>query len=225
MRILSLSDNPVTFIYSPAIRSRFKGVDVIIGCGDLPYYYLEYVLDALEAPVFFVRGNHDKPVEYSTAGERSAPHGAIDLHRRVIRYQEVLIAGVQGSARYKPGPFQYSQGEMWNHVLSLAPRLMLNRLLYGRCLDVFVTHSPPTGVHDADDFPHRGVNAFRWLDTVFQPAVHLHGHIHIYSPDQPAETCLGRTRVVNAFGFREVNLVRNLNGRSAKAPGSHAGDR
>jgi Icc-related predicted phosphoesterase len=156
--------------------------------------------------LFFVRGNHDKVIEYSTAGQRTAPHGGFDLHSRLFNYKGLLIAGVEGSPRYRPGPFQYSQSEMWRHVLWLAPRLLYNRLRCGRALDVFASHAPPAGIHEGTDFPHRGITAFRWLDTVFKPAVHLHGHVHIYSPKQPVETALGRTRVINAFGFREATV-------------------
>jgi len=206
MRILSLSDTLVTYIYSPQVRARFHGVDLILACGDLAYYYLEYVYNALDAPLFFVRGNHDAVIEYSTAGQRTAPHGCIDLHRRVVQYRGLLIAGVEGSARYRPGQFQYSQAEMWQHVLQLVPRLMLNRMQYGRYLDIFVTHAPPTGVHEGDDYTHRGVDAFRWLDVVFRPIYHFHGHIHIYNPNHPTKSMLGATQVINAYGFKEVEF-------------------
>lgn len=208
MRILSVSDAPVTFLYSPSIRARFRDVDLIVGCGDLPYYYLEYIYNALDVPLVFVRGNHDKVVEYGAAGQRTAPQGCIDIHRRARNVKGVLIAGVEGSPRYRPGPFQYSQSEMWGHVLYLAPRLMLNRLRHGRALDIFVTHATPAGVHEGDDYPHRGIQAFRWLNRVFRPAIHLHGHVHIYSPDQPVETCVGSTRVINTFRYQEVMLER-----------------
>ena len=203
MRILSISDTIVSLIYSPLIRSRHEGVDLILGCGDLPYYYLEYVFTSLEAPLYYVRGNHDKVVEYSSAGQRSGPHGGIDLHRRNYRYKGLLLAGVEGSLRYRPGSFQYTQSEMWMHVYRLVPGLLRNRLLYGRYLDVFVTHAPPTGVHDSDDLPHRGIDAFRWLINVFQPALHIHGHIHIYYPGQEMETRVGKTRVINTYAWRE----------------------
>jgi hypothetical protein len=36
--------------------------------------------------------------------------------------------------------------------------------------------------------------------------VHLHGHIHVYHPAQPRETLVGRTRVINAYGYREITL-------------------
>lgn len=206
MRILSLSDTIVSLIYSPLIRSRYQGVDVIIGCGDLPYYYLEYVFGSLSAPLYYVRGNHDKVVEYSSAGQRSAPHGGIDLHGRTARHQGLLLAGVEGSLRYRPGPFQYTQSEMWWHVFRLVPGLLRNRLLYGRYLDVFITHAPPAGVHDADDLPHRGISAFRWLIKVFRPRLHIHGHIHVYYPGQETETRIGATRVINTYAWRDTTI-------------------
>lgn len=204
MRILSLSDTIVSLIYSPLIRSRYQSVDVIIGCGDLPYYYLEYVFSSLNAPLYYVRGNHDRVVEYSSAGQRSAPHGGIDLHGRTARHHGLLLAGVEGSLRYRPGPFQYTQNEMWGHVFRLVPGLLRNRLLYGRYLDVFITHAPPAGVHDADDLPHRGISAFRWLIKVFRPRLHIHGHIHIYYPDQEIETRIGATQVINTYAWRDT---------------------
>jgi hypothetical protein len=77
---------------------------------------MEYVSNALNAPLYFVRGNHASQVEYTVAGPRTAPLGAIDLHRRIVQHDGLLLAGVEGSLRYRESPFQYSQGEMWGHV-------------------------------------------------------------------------------------------------------------
>jgi uncharacterized protein len=206
LRALSLSDVIVQFIYSPHIRHRFEGVDFVIGCGDLPYYYLEYVISMLDVPLFYVRGNHDKLVEYSLSGERQGPSGGIDLHRRTICYKGILLAGVEGSLRYRPGEFQYSQGEMWGHVFSLIPGLLMNKIKYGRYVDVFVTHAPPQGIHDGEDLAHQGIQAFRWFVDVFQPRYHIHGHIHIYRPDEVMESQYKNTLVINTFGHRETNL-------------------
>lgn len=206
MKVLSLSDKIIPFIYSPQVRQRFNGIELVIGCGDLAYYYLEYVLTALNVPLFFVRGNHDKVVEYSSAGQRTSPYGGIDLHRKVINNGGVILAGVEGSLRYKPGRFQHSQAEMWRHVFQLTPGLFLNRLKNGRFLDVFVTHAPPAGVHDQPDLPHQGIKAFQWMIKVFQPAYHFHGHIHAYRPDTVTETIFENTIVINTYGFRETSL-------------------
>jgi Icc-related predicted phosphoesterase len=40
----------------------------------------------------------------------------------------------------------------------------------------------------------------------FKPAVHIHGHVHLYRPDDLYETIVGKTRVINAFGFREITV-------------------
>ena len=112
MKVLSISDVIVPFIYSPAIRGKYGHVDFVLACGDLPYYYQEYVISSLDLPLFFVRGNHDPVVEYGDGVNRKYPHGAIDMHRRVVNHQGVLIAGIEGSERYKNrGLFQYTQSE------------------------------------------------------------------------------------------------------------------
>lgn len=206
MKILTLSDIIEPTIYSPLVRQRFSKVDLVIGCGDLPYYYQEYVASVLDAMLFFVRGNHDPEKEYTTGGERRIPMGGEDLHRRSVCFQDLLFAGVEGSLRYRPGPFQYTQSEMWWHVFFLVPALFRNKLIHGRYLDVFITHAPPRGIHDKEDLTHQGIDAFRWMLKVFRPIYHFHGHIHIYRPDEIVESLVGPTRVINTFGYKETLL-------------------
>lgn len=205
MKILSVSDVELSFIYSAHIAKRFRDVDLVISCGDLPYSYLEYIISMLDVPLYYVRGNHASKVETTSGGDRTEVWGGIDLHRRVRRDPSgLLMAGIEGSLQYNFGPHQYSQAEMWAFVFGLVPGLMLNKIRYGRYLDVFVTHASPWKIHDMDDRPHRGAKAFRWFIDVFQPKYHLHGHIHIYRPDTITETTVGRTKVVNTFGYKEI---------------------
>jgi len=206
MKVLSLSDKIVPFIYSPQIRNRFSDIELIIGCGDLSYFYLEFVLSMMDKPLFYVRGNHDKIVEYQGCIMRTKPHGGINLHRRVVRYNGLLLAGVEGSLRYRPGVYQYTQSEMWRHTFALIPALFLNRIKFGRYLDIFVTHAPPKGIHDGDDLPHQGINAFRWLLHIFHPMIHYHGHVHIYRPDIVSSTVFGKTRVINTYPSNCLDL-------------------
>jgi Icc-related predicted phosphoesterase len=222
VRTLSLSDVKRSLVYGSQIRTQFSSVDLVIGCGDLPYYYLEYVISMLDVPLLFVRGNHDKKIESTEVGHCSAPAGAIDLHLHALSVNGLLFAGVEGSLKYSRGPFQYSQSDMWFHVLQLVPAMIINKARYGRYLDVFVTHAPPKGIHDKPDLPHQGIDAFRWLLQLFKPAYHFHGHIHIYRPDEKTETRFERTRVINTFGFkmteieskeRDPKTVGNLEGK------------
>lgn len=204
---LTLSDEKSELIYSSRVRDRFDHIDVVIGCGDLPYYYLEFIISMLDVPLYFVRGNHAKLVEHTSGGPRRAPWGAVDLHRSSICHESILLAGVEGSLRYNRGPFQYSQSEMWLHIVHLVPKMLHNYARHGRFLDVFVTHAPPWGIHDQSDRAHQGIKAFRWFDKVFAPAYHFHGHIHVYNSKTVTETTFHRTKIVNTFGFREMTVT------------------
>lgn len=215
MKVLAVSDVEVDMIYSPLITQRFKDVDLVIGCGDLPYYYLEYIISMLNRPCYYVRGNHaPRFYEETTGGERTYPWGGIDLHRKVIRDASgLLLAGIEGSLQYNQGRYQYTQAEMWAMILGMVPQLMLNRLLHGRYLDIFVTHAPPWQVHDKEDLPHRGIKAFRWLIQVFKPALHLHGHIHIYQQYDITDTMCDQTRVINTYSYKTLTFDLQPNGK------------
>lgn len=224
MKVLAVSDVELDMIYSPLITQRFKDVDLVIGCGDLPYYYLEYIISMLNRPLYYVRGNHaPRYKEEGTGGDRTYPWGGVDLHRRVVRDSSgLLIAGIEGSLDYNRGRFQYTQGEMWAMILLMMPRLMLNRLVFGRYLDIFVTHAPPWHIHDKDDLPHRGIKAFRWLIETLKPTYHLHGHIHIYQQYEATETIHRTTQVINTYGYKtlEFELARGRQGIRKRPAGS-----
>ncbi|MFL7812274.1 MAG: metallophosphoesterase [Anaerolineales bacterium] len=199
-KILAISDQIDPRVYSDSLKDRYGDVDLVISCGDLSYMYLEYVISTLNKPLYFVHGNHDPEEELNLGQPRSYPHGGLNLHLGIYRRHGLLLAGVEGSIQYnRRTPYQYSQAGFWSYVLRLVPGLLYNRLRYGRFLDVFVSHAPPHGFHEGSDWTHQGIKAFRWLLDTFQPTCHLHGHIHLYFPDQARESSLGRTRIINAF--------------------------
>src|SRR5574337_447507 len=160
MKILALSDQVVERLYCPSVKERFGDVDLVVGCGDLPPYYLEFIVSMLNVPLLHVPGNHDPAA--SALDTDLSPHGcANNIDGQVIEEQGLLIAGLGGSIRYRPdGVNQYTQREMTCRVLALAPRLWLNRVRHGRFLDILVTHSPPLGVHDGTDPAHVGFSVF-----------------------------------------------------------------
>jgi Icc-related predicted phosphoesterase len=215
VKILTVSDVELGILYSPHITERFHDIDLVLSCGDLPYFYIEYILSMLDVPVYFVRGNHHGQVEESASGPRYAPMGAIDLHRRLRKSESgLLLAGIEGSVRYNNKPNQYTQSEMWLMVWSLVPGLIANKIIHGRFLDVFISHAPPWGIQDADDPPHRGIKAFLWLDRVFKPAFHFHGHTHVYRSDTVTETLYRQTRVINTYGYRTTDVIPGGQGAS-----------
>ena len=100
MRILAVSDQPMDSLYNSDVRRRMGKIDLILGCGDLPYYYLEYLLTMLDAPLCYVHGNHDPLVEYSSAGgTKSAPEGTDNIDLRCVNMNGLLVAGLEGDRK------------------------------------------------------------------------------------------------------------------------------
>ena len=99
MQFLTVSDEVVPSIYSLNIKERFGHIQAVLGCGDLPPYYLEFVVTMLAIPCFYIHGNHDG-VEYTADGEMlNEPRGCVLLEGRSIFHEGLLIAGLGGSIR------------------------------------------------------------------------------------------------------------------------------
>ncbi|MFZ5916979.1 MAG: metallophosphoesterase family protein [Chloroflexota bacterium] len=211
MKILAVSDVIEPALYQPLIRERFGSVEMVLACGDLPNAYLEYIVTMLNKPLYYVFGNHDANPIYTSTGPRPVePEGCINLDGRIVNHKGLLLAGLQGSMRYKlDGGPQYTDGEMWRHALKLIPGLLWNRLQHGRYLDVLITHAPPYGVHDASDLCHTGFKAFLWLMKRFRPGYLIHGHIHLYGNHSIRRTVYGSTLVVNACGHQVIEWRRS----------------
>jgi len=226
MKILTISDKVDPLLYSPAVRRLFGDVDVILGCGDLPHYYLEYIVTMIGGPLFYVIGNHSLELKHSTevspprmprvpgnanggvhTEQRHEPEGCENIHGRVVRYHRLLVAGLEGSMRYSDKPdYQYTEREMAGQVRRLVPALAWNRLRYGRFLDILATHAPPAGIHDMPDLCHSGFRALRTFMEHFHPRFLIHGHIHLYGTADAAETVYRRTRVINSYGYRLIEV-------------------
>jgi len=209
VKILALSDRVQEHIYSPAIRARYADVKLVFGCGDLPFYYLEYIVTMLcGVPVLYVRGNHDDRPTYMKSGRvMTSAAGCLDIDGQVIYQSGLLIAGIQGSMRYRPdGKYMYTDQQIAAKILRMAPRLLLNKVRYGRYLDVLVTHSPPYGIHDRSDLPHTGFKAFLTFMRFFRPRYLFHGHVHLYNPNVVRETRYEDTFVVNVYPYKVIDI-------------------
>ncbi|MCP4419685.1 MAG: metallophosphoesterase [Chloroflexi bacterium] len=203
MKILAVSDQVMDHLYSSNVQKRYPNIDLIIGCGDLPFYYLEFLVSALDKRLVYVRGNHDTGPQYTVEGRiLKQVQGGVDIHNCTVMRGGVLLAGIEGSMRYRPGvPFMYSEAEMRYQVAQLMPTLLKNKLRYGRFLDILVTHSPPFGIHDRKDVPHTGFKILRNLLQWVKPRYMLHGHIHIYRQDTVTVTRYEETTIVNVYPY------------------------
>jgi Icc-related predicted phosphoesterase len=205
MRILAVSDVEDEAV-TASLPARAGSVDLVIGCGDLTYGYLDFVATALAAPIRAVHGNHDVPPETLDDPAIGVWWNGIDLHGRVVDIDDVLLGGLQGSPRYSDGPFQSGELDVWLAIFRMVPRLVFNRIRRGRFIDVLVTHAPPRGIHDRQDPAHRGFAAFRTFLRWFHPRYHLHGHTHVYDARTITETRFGATTVVNAYGAKAIEV-------------------
>jgi Icc-related predicted phosphoesterase len=207
VKILAVSDEVVERLYSLCNNGHFGDVQLILGCGDLPYPYLENLLTILNVPLLYVPGNHDP--NYHSENKLAIVEGGVNLDVKLTRFNKFLIGGLGGSIRYRPdGTNQYTQTEAYLRAFRMIPHLLLNRINYGRPLDILITHSPPLGIHDEDSQAHQGLKAINWLLRVAKPRYHFHGHTHFQRRNLSAsETDLGITRIINIYPYKvlEVN--------------------
>lgn len=202
MRVLAVSDAVVEALYSSALRGLARGVEAVLSCGDLPSWYLEFIVSTLDVPLYYVMGNHG-----TEGGEHEIPEGCINLDGRVVNYKGWLIAGLEGSVRYNDRPrYQYTEIEMRAKVAALSRHLMTNKVKVGRYLDVLITHAPPLGIHDGKDAAHRGFKAYLWLMDHYHPAYLLHGHQHVYDTRTVRESVRGQTKIINVYGYKILEL-------------------
>lgn len=213
LKILCVADHQDPLVYSINAKSRFKDVDLVLSAGDLPMEYLGFIASTLNKEVLFVFGNHNLR-HYQLFKNRHKGHGVMNLNvsdmftnyygstyigDRIVRRKGLLIAGFGGSIRYNDGENQYTDRQMWWKMIRLIPRLLINKLMRGRYLDILLTHSAPYGVNDRDDPCHRGFKAFNWFVKRYKPRYLLHGHIHLYNPNEARENRIGETEIINVY--------------------------
>lgn len=208
MKVLAVSDQVIDRLYSPGVKEAYPDINMIIGCGDLPYNYIEFLASVFNVPMFYVPGNHDpayKPAETFYA------RGGLNLDGEVIYANRLLMTGLGGSIRYPPGgPNQYTQHEMFLRVYRLLPKIFISRRQHKRPLDILVTHSPPAGIHDDDDPTHHGLRALNFFLRWAQPRYMLHGHTMFYRQNlQSHITRYGVTDIVNVYPYRILKLDKD----------------
>jgi calcineurin-like phosphoesterase family protein len=206
---------------------------LIVACGDLPFDYLGYLMNALDVPLVFVPGNHDPDVSGYRVSRSGLtlraglparppwPDGAVSADLAVVDVAGLRVAGLGGCRRYSEGPNQYTQRQQARRAHSLSRRARWRKIRDGRGVDVLLTHAPPRGVGDREDPAHQGFEALSWLTGRLRPSLLLHGHIH---PDElPTRVHrLGRTVVRNVVGRHLLDIEPGGGARQFPAGARHA---
>ena len=229
--VLAVSDEVNNALYADV--GAVREARLIVACGDLPFDYLGYLMNALDIPLVFVPGNHDPDVSgYRTSragltlqaglpARPPWPAGAVNADRAVVDVADLRIAGLGGSRRYRDGPNQYTPRQQARRARSLARRARWRKLRDGRGVDVLLTHAPPRGAGDREDPAHQGFEALNWIAGRLQPPLLLHGHIH--PDDEPIRVHrLGHTIVRNVVGRHLLDIEPGIGARRSPAGARHA---
>lgn len=198
MKILAVSDVESKFIWDHFDPNVFRGVDLMISCGDLKASYLSYLVTMIPAPLFYVFGNHDGSYM------KNPPDGCVSIDGRVLEYKGLRIAGLGGCLGTNPkNPFEFTQTQMERRVRRLQSELRRNKKI-----DIFVSHAPLQGVGEGSDAFHAGFAAFSTIHTQNKPALHLFGHHHLSGNpmNQQGIYQCGDIRVINCTGYRFIEI-------------------
>ena len=97
--------------------------------------------------------------------------------------------------RYCPGDHQYTDVQMRRRIRKLRWKLWRSG-----GVDIVVTHTPPNGLGDGDDYAHRGCEAFVELLDKYHPRYLIHGHVHLnYGHTILRELDYNGTKIINAY--------------------------
>ena len=96
MKILFLADEESKMYWEYFKKEDFKGIDIIVSCGDLNPSYLSFLTTMVGVPLLYVHGNHDD--KYNV----KPPEGCICIEDEIYEYEGVRFLGLGGSNRYKP---------------------------------------------------------------------------------------------------------------------------
>lgn len=233
MKILCLSDYVDPLIYNQEVKNNFSDVDLILCAGDLPMDYVDFVVSMMNKPTYFIFGNHNlKEYHLYHKNARNSPEATALNYRDTSHYhggtyagfkcfedhhlmftdpetgkkRPLLIAGVSGTLKYNNGMNQYTESQMKFRLMRMAPRLLINKIKYGKYLDIFLTHASPKDIHDHKDPCHRGFDAFNWFIQKYKPTYMVHGHIHLYDMREERIGKYGETIVVNAYAHCTVDF-------------------
>ena len=188
MKILTIADTESSMLWDFYQSHYLEDIDLILSAGDLDPDYLSFLVTLGHAPVLYVPGNHD------SVYDRHPPSGCINIDGKLYVHEGLRILGLGGSMAYNGGTNQYTEAEMRRRALK-----MFFPIRRYRGFDILLTHAPAKGFHDLPDTAHRGFEIFNTLIDRWQPAWHIHGHIHnTYGSAFVREDKRGNTTVINA---------------------------
>ena len=196
MKVLLISDYECPFLWDYCQPAKLKEYDLILSCGDLKASYLTFLVTMARCPLLYVHGNHDG--SYAD----KPPEGCECIDNRLVTVNGLRILGLGGSPFYNGGPHQYTERQMDRRV-----RKLWWTLRRAGGVDIVVTHAPPAGWGDGDDYAHRGFETLLPLLDKYKPRYLVHGHVHPnYGTGHPRTLRREDTTIINAWERFELEL-------------------
>jgi uncharacterized protein len=189
VRILAFSDLHRDLAAARAIVAESASADVVVGAGDFATHGKGLadtldILDAIEAPLVVVAGNHDD-LDQLRGALAHRKHAHV-LHGSAISLSGIEFYGLGFEIGTTPGALPQSilsETQAAKHLKDCPRR------------SVLVTHAPPHGVADIQrDGSHQGSTSIRACIETASPVLNLCGHIH---NAWGATGTIGDCRIVN----------------------------
>lgn len=159
--------------------------DFIILLGDIEKEAIRLIDQHYSCPKVGVLGNHDP---FSTFENTSV----VNVHKRIIRINEITLSGFQGSPIYKENTHYplYEEREVFDYVETMPS------------VDIFLSHSQPSvKIEGTFSDPHRGFLGLHYLLQQGKTKLLLHGHIH-----QNIEYTTENTPVISTYKTRQIKI-------------------
>ncbi len=197
IRLLAVSDEVERAFDFEVNRKALEPIDAIIGAGDLRPDYLDFLTSGFNAPLLYVRGNHDRGGGWDEQIDRVPD----PMDGPLTDLNGLRIAGLSWPCDRRQQAV-HDENLAWRQVARSMVSLRTNRP------DIIVSHAPPAGLGDTpDDHYHKGFAAYRWLCDKTKPRLWIHGHTSLAAAsgwwlDH------GPTKVVNVTGAVLIEVVR-----------------
>ncbi len=190
MKILLVADREEPYIWDYFDKERFRDVEMILSCGDVKAEYLSFLVTLIQAPLFYVPGNHNRSYL------QQPPEGCESADDKLLVYRGVRILGLGGSINYSNKEFQYTEEQMEKRIRKLRRTIKKHN-----GFDILLAHSPAFGLGDGEDRAHVGFKSFVTLLDTYSPKYFFHGHQHLNYGRLKRTTQYKNTTIVNAFGY------------------------
>ena len=138
LRLLAISDEKSPTLDFERNRAQLGPIDAVLGCGDLEPDYLAFLADAFNAPLLYVRGNHDRDAGWTIGSERIP-----DAARRSLRASAASPSpACRGRARTAAAPSATAPRPGGRRRRPCAKATRRQRP------DIILSHVPPRGLGD-----------------------------------------------------------------------------